>query len=241
VYVTLFARNIKKEYLSVYMNELVESIGKCIEFGKISKASPYPKSMLGQEGADELTRCALAGGTGPDVILQACNDAMQRIGDKFGRNEVFVPELLMAAKAMNAVMLQLKPFFQSGKIKSKGKFILGTVAGDLHDIGKNLVGMVVEGNGWEVIDLGVDVDASKFIEKIRENPSSTVGLSALLTTTMENMSRTVKDIKSLFPHIRVIVGGAPLTLKAAEQMGADGYAPDPQGVVTLLDGYSAGI
>jgi 5-methyltetrahydrofolate--homocysteine methyltransferase len=219
------------------MNELVERIGVCIEFGKINKVSPYPKSMQGQEGADELTKLALAEAVGPDVILNACNDAMQRIGDKFGRNEVFVPELLMAAKAMNAVMLQLKPFFQSGKIKAKGKFILGTVAGDLHDIGKNLVGMVVEGNGWEVIDLGVDVDTSTFIEKVRENPGCTVGLSALLTTTMDNMSVTVQEIKSQFPATKVIVGGAPLTLKAAGEMGADGYAPDPQGVVTLLDKY----
>jgi 5-methyltetrahydrofolate--homocysteine methyltransferase len=219
------------------MNELVERISACIEFGKINKSSPYPKSMQGQDGADELTKSALAEAVGPDIILNACNEAMQRIGDKFGRNEVFVPELLMAAKAMNAVMLQLKPFFQAGKIKTKGKFILGTVAGDLHDIGKNLVGMVVEGNGWEVIDLGVDVDTSMFIEKVRENPGCTVGLSALLTTTMDNMSRTVKEIKTQFPATKVIVGGAPLTYKAAGEMRADDYAPDPQGVVTLLDKY----
>lgn len=143
----------------------------------------------------------------------------------------------MAAKAMNAVLAHLKPFFQAGKIKSKGKFILGTVAGDLHDIGKNLVGMVVEGNGWEVIDLGVDVKPSKFIESIKENPDCTVGLSALLTTTMVNMSKTVQEIKAQFPATAVIVGGAPLTLKAAKEMGADGYAPDPQGTVTLLNKY----
>jgi methanogenic corrinoid protein MtbC1 len=222
------------------MNELIEKIGICVEFGKINKMSPYPQSMQGQEGADELTRSALSEGAGPDEILLACNDAMQRIGDKFSRNEVFVPELLMAAKAMNAVMAHLKPFFKAGTIKPKGKFVLGTVAGDLHDIGKNLVGMVVEGNGWEVIDLGVDVIPSKFIEKIKEYPDCTVGLSALLTTTMANMTKTVQEIKSLFPKTNVIVGGAPLTLKAAEQMGADGYAPDPQGAVSLLNKYYAG-
>jgi 5-methyltetrahydrofolate--homocysteine methyltransferase len=217
------------------MNELIERIGKCIEFGKISKASPYPQIMQGQEGADELTKLALSAAVSPDAILHACNDGMQRIGDKFSKNEVFVPELLMAAKAMNVVLAHLKPFFQAGKIKSKGKFILGTVAGDLHDIGKNLVGMVVEGNGWEVIDLGVDVKSVQFIESIKANPECTIGLSALLTTTLVNMSKTVKEIKTQFPSTPVIVGGAPLTLKAALEMGADGYAPDPQGAVTVLN------
>jgi len=219
------------------MNEFVERIGICIEFGKINKVSPYPQSMQGQEGADELTKSALEEKVGSDEILQACNDAMQRIGDKFSRNEVFVPELLMAAKAMNTVMAHLKPFFQAGKIKTRGKFVLGTVSGDLHDIGKNLVGMVVEGNGWEVIDLGVDVKSSKFIDAIKANPDCTVGLSALLTTTLFNMSKTVKEIKAVFPGTKIIVGGAPLTLKAAEEMGADGFAADPQGAVTLLNNF----
>ena len=152
------------------MDELVEKIGVCIERGKVNKSSPYPNDMKGQEGADELTKQALDASVGPDAILRACNDGMQRIGDRFSKCEVFVPELLMAAKAMNAVMAHLKPYFQSGTVKAKGKFVIGTVAGDLHDIGKNLVSMVVEGNGWEVIDLGVDVQSSKFIEKIKEHP-----------------------------------------------------------------------
>ncbi|MCB0744260.1 MAG: cobalamin-dependent protein, partial [Ignavibacteriae bacterium] len=109
------------------------------------------------------------------------------------------------------------------------------VAGDLHDIGKNLVSMVVEGNGWEVIDLGVDVKSSKFISAIQENPESFVGLSALLTTTMTNMAATVKEIKSQFPNTVVIVGGAPLSKESADKMGADGYAPNPQGTVSFLN------
>jgi 5-methyltetrahydrofolate--homocysteine methyltransferase len=191
--------------------------------------------MIGEDGADEITRQVLELGIGPEIILNACNTAMQKIGERFGRNEVFVPELLMAAKAMNAVMAHLKPFFKSGSIKKKGKFILGTVAGDLHDIGKNLVSMVIEGNGWEVIDLGVDVKTGKFLEKIKENPECVVGLSALLTTTMANMSNTVNEIKTQFPGIKIIVGGAPLSKRAAEQMGADGYVPDPQGAVAFLN------
>ena len=220
------------------MNDLIEEIGICIERGKVNKSSPYPRDMLGKEGADELSKTALDSGVTPEIILRACNDGMKRIGEKFSRNEVFVPELLMSAKAMNAVMAHLKPFFQSGSVKAKGKFIIGTVAGDLHDIGKNLVSMVVEGNGWQVIDLGVDVKSAKFISAVKENPGCIVGLSALLTTTMVNMSKTVQEIKAVNPEIVIIVGGAPLSAKAAEQMGADGYAPDPQGAVAFLDKIS---
>ena len=216
-------------------DELIKQIGICIERGKVNKTSPYPGDMQGQDGSDELTQKALSEGIGPDLILQACNSGMQRIGERFSRNEVFVPELLMAAKSMNAVMAHLKPFFQTGTVKAKGKFVIGTVAGDLHDIGKNLVSMVVEGNGWEVIDLGVDVKTAKFVEAVKANPGCIVGLSALLTTTMTNMSKTVQEIKAQFPGTVVIVGGAPLTSKAAEQMHADGYASNPQGAVAFLN------
>jgi methanogenic corrinoid protein MtbC1 len=217
------------------MSELIEKITVCIERGKINKASPYPADLQGQDGADELTRQALEAKAGPEGILGACNEGMRRIGEKFGRNEVFVPELLMAAKAMKAVMAHLRPFFQAGSVKAKGRFVLGTVAGDLHDIGKNLVAMVVEGNGWEVIDLGVDVKTPKFLEAVKAHPGCAVGLSALLTTTMANMEKTVKEIKAQFPAVKVIVGGAPLSAEAAAKMGADGYGPNPQGAVAFLD------
>jgi methanogenic corrinoid protein MtbC1 len=221
------------------MSELVERISLCIERGKVNKSAPYPPDLRNQDGSDELTKQALAEGVGPDIILKACNDGMQRIGARFSRNEVFVPELLMAAKAMNAVMAHLKPFFQAGTVKKKGVFVLGTVAGDLHDIGKNLVGMVVAGNGWEVVDIGVDVKPGKFIEKIKEYPGCIVGLSALLTTTMASMAKTVQEIKAQLPASVVIVGGAPLSADAAAKMGADAYAPDPQGAVTFLNKYAA--
>lgn len=217
------------------MNNLTEKISISIERGKINKTSSYPRDLQGYDGADELTRQALEAAVGPDAILLACNKGMQRIGERFSRNEVFVPELLMAAKAMHVVMAHLKPFFQAGDVKTRGRFILGTVAGDLHDIGKNLVAMVVEGNGWEVIDLGVDVSSARFIAAIKKYPGSVVGLSALLTTTMVHMSRTVQEIKSQFPATCVLVGGAPLTLETAVKMGADGYSPDPQGAVAFLN------
>lgn len=217
------------------MNELVDKIAYCIERGKVNQASPFPSDLKEENGTDELTKQALEEGVGPDIILYACNEGMQKVGDKFSRNEVFVPELLMAAKAMNTVMVHLKPFFAAGNIKVKGKFVLGTVAGDLHDIGKNLVSMVVEGNGWEVIDLGVDVKMEKFITSIKENPGCAVGLSALLTTTMANMSKTVEAIKAECPGVKIIVGGAPLTMDSAKEMGADSYSSDPQGAVTFLN------
>ncbi|MFZ1290432.1 MAG: cobalamin-dependent protein [Melioribacteraceae bacterium] len=217
------------------MNEFLEKISICVERGKINLKSPYPKDMFGLDGADEITLNALSQNILPSEILKSCNDAMQRIGNRFSRNEVFVPELLMAAKAMHAVMAHLKPYFKTGEVKSKGKFIIGTVAGDLHDIGKNLVSMVVEGNGWEVIDLGVDVKTAKFISAIEANPKSIIGLSALLTTTMSNMAATVKEIKSKYPDKVIIVGGAPLSEEIAEIMGADGYASNPQGAVTFLN------
>jgi 5-methyltetrahydrofolate--homocysteine methyltransferase len=221
------------------MNELIERLGRCVERGKVNKISPYPNDMKGQDGADELTKQSLEAAISPSEILQTCNDAMQRIGERFSRNEVFVPELLMSAKAMHSVMAHLKPFFQTGSVKAKGKFVLGTVAGDLHDIGKNLVAMVVEGNGWQVIDLGVDVKSSKFIEAVKSHPGCLVGLSTLLTTTMMNMSKTVQEIKTQSPSTVVIVGGAPLTMDAAMKMGADGYSPDPQGAVAFLNKFAA--
>lgn len=217
------------------MDDLIKKISVCIERGKVDKNSPYPPDLQGQDGADEYASKAIVEGVDPEEILGACNEGMEKVGAKFGRNEVFVPELLMAAKSMNAVMAHLKPFFQSGTVKKKGIFVLGTVAGDLHDIGKNLVNMVVAGNGWEVVDLGVDVKSNKFVDAIKENPGCIVGLSALLTTTMDNMAKTVTAIKSELPETKVIVGGAPLNQAHAERMGADGYAADPQGTVLFLN------
>lgn len=127
------------------MDEGISRILLCVERGKVDAASPYPPDLRGQDGAEELTRQALIAGAGPDEILAACDEGMRRIGDKFGAGKAFVPELLMSSKAMKAAMAHLKPFFASGQVRTKGVFVVGTVAGDLHDIGKNLVAMVAEG------------------------------------------------------------------------------------------------
>jgi methanogenic corrinoid protein MtbC1 len=217
-------------------SDLLLKILECVEFGKVNKDAPFPPQMKGQDGADEYTRQALELGVKPSEILNdALIKAMDKVGQKFSEKTIFVPQMLMAAKAMNASMTHLKPYFQSGEVKRKGKFIIGTVAGDLHDIGKNLVAMIVEGAGWEVIDLGVDVSAQKFIQSIKENQGAVVGLSALLTTTMLNMKTIAQDIKVQFPATHLIIGGAPVNEKFKVEIGADGYASDPQGAVLYLN------
>jgi methanogenic corrinoid protein MtbC1 len=217
------------------MNKLLEKLSVCVEFGKIDIQSPYPPAMKGQEGAFELTKQALDDGIGPGEILEdALIPAMSKVGQKFSRNEIFVPQMLMAAKAMSSSMIHLRPYYLSGETKRKGTFIIGTVTGDLHDIGKNLVAMMIEGAGWEIIDLGVDVGIDKFIEAAEKHPGAVVGLSALLTTTMENMRKTVEILREKKPGLTILVGGAPVTSEFCEQIGADFYSPDPQGAVEYL-------
>jgi len=222
------------------MNELFDRIGHCVEFGKINLASPYPPDMRGKEGADELTKQALEEGHNAGTVLSdALIPAMERVGVKFRENKIFVPQVLMSAKAMDAAMQHLKPYFSSGEVKKKGTFIVGTVAGDLHDIGKNLLAMMVEGNGWEVVNLGTDVKADQFIEALNEHPGAVIGLSALLTTTMVNMGKIVTEVKEKVPGTTVIIGGAPLNDDFRAKIGADYYAPDPQGAIEYLNNVVA--
>jgi len=217
------------------IKELLEKLSVCVEFGKIDVKSPYPPAMRDQEGAFELTRNALDSGISPGEILEeALIPAMSRVGQKFSRNEIFVPQMLMAAKAMSSSMIHLRPYYLSGHTKRKGTFIIGTVTGDLHDIGKNLVAMMIEGSGWEIIDLGVDVSTDKFIHAAEKHPGAVIGLSALLTTTMENMKKTVAALREKHPGTRILIGGAPVTAEFCTKIGADFYSPDPQGAVEYL-------
>ncbi len=218
------------------MSELLSKIADCIEFGKINKAAPYPPQMKGQDGADELTQQAIAEGIdAQDILGKGLMIGMEKIGIKFRENKVFVPQVLMSAKAMSTAMIHLKPFFLSGEVTQKGTFIIGTVEGDLHDIGKNLVSMMVEGNGWKVVDLGTDVKAEQFVEAMKEHENAFVGLSALLTTTMVNMEKITKAIKDEVPGAKVAVGGAPVTEDYCNKIGADAYSSDPQGLVEYLN------
>lgn len=218
------------------MTDILEKIAHCIEFGKINKVSPYPPDMKGQDGADECTKAALDQGVpANDILKKGLVPGMQKVGIKFRENKIFVPQVLMSAKAMSTSMVHLKPFFQSGEVVRKGKFVIGTVAGDLHDIGKNLVSMMVEGAGWEVIDLGVDVSVDRFLKAVEENPTCIVGLSAMLTTTMINMGTIVSSIKSKYPNQKVIIGGAPLNNDFCSEIAADFYSPDPQGAIEYME------
>ncbi len=217
------------------MSEILEQLTTCVELGKINRVSPFPPALKGQDGADELCKMALDQGVSPeDILNKALIPGMSRIGEKFSQGKAFVPEMLISAKAMTAAMKHLKPFFASGEIKRKGVFVIGTVMGDLHDIGKNIVMMTIEGAGWEVVDLGVDVRAGKFLETIDKYPNCVVGMSALLTTTMTNMESIVKDIKSKYPDKIILVGGAPLSTDFCNKIGASFYSPNPHGAVEFL-------
>ena len=222
------------------MNDLIDKLGECVEFGKINQASPYPPTMKGMPGADESTKHVLEAGFSPQMILNdALIPAMNRVGNKFTEGKIFVPQMLLSAKAMNSAMKHLKPYFQNGEIRRKGVFIIGTVQGDLHDIGKNLTGMMVEGAGWEVIELGTDVSAEKYIQALDEHPGAICGMSALLTTTMSNMQPMIAAIREKHPGTKVIVGGAPLNAEFARQIGADAYGRDPQDDINWLDSIVA--
>ncbi|MDR0541793.1 MAG: corrinoid protein [Dysgonamonadaceae bacterium] len=218
------------------MNVILEKLSECVEAGKVNQAAPFPPQMKGQPGADEYTQEALKEGVAPvDILNQALIPAMDKVGQKFSEHKIFVPQMLISAKAMNASMQHLKPYFQAGEVKRKGTFIIGTVFGDLHDIGKNLVAMMIEGAGWEVIDLGIDVKTEVFTEAVQQHPKAIVGISALLTTTMNNMAPVVKAIKEISPATKIVVGGSPLSSEFAQSIGADAYAKDPQESVKWLD------
>jgi 5-methyltetrahydrofolate--homocysteine methyltransferase len=179
---------------------------------------------------------ALDSGVDPGVILnQGMIAAMAEVGKRFEEGEFFVPEMLIAARAMQSGLALLKPHLQQADLQSSGKVVIGTVKGDLHDIGKNLVAMMLEGAGFEIIDLGTDVSPDKFVAAAREHQADLVAMSALLTTTMPNMKVTIDALQAagLRPQVKVLIGGAPVTENFVRQVGADGYAPDASRAVAV--------
>ena len=217
------------------MQEIVEQIATCVARGKISKSFWYPPEMKDQDGADEIAAAALKNGVQPSVLLDGCMLGMERVGKEFGEGTAFVTNLIVSAEAMNTVMKHIKPFLESGQVKRKGTFVIGTVTGDMHDIGKNLVSMIIKGGGFEVIDLGVDVPTNKFLDAIAQHPGCFVGLSALLTTTKINMENSVKAIRQAHPDTKVLIGGAPITQDFCAHIGADFFSPNPQDAVGYLN------
>ena len=188
------------------------------------------------EEVKKLTQEALDAGEKADSVLkEGLLPAMEQIGIKFKNNEIYIPEVLIAARAMHAGMAILKPILSKSTATRSAKVIVGTVKGDLHDIGKNLVVMMLEGGGFDVVDLGIDVSPDKFVEAIKKHQPQVVGMSALLTTTMREMKGTIEAIQEagIRKQVKTIIGGAPVTERYAKEIGADGYAPDAASAVDL--------
>ncbi len=195
---------------------IFEDISSAVQRGKRKEVAPLVEQAL-EQGCD------------PEQILnEGLISAMSVIGDKFSANEIFVPEMLVAARAMSAGTKILKPYLSEAGSEPLGKAVIGTVQGDMHDIGKNLVRMMIEGKGFEVEDLGVDVSPEQFVEYIQNNDVDIVCLSSLLTTTMPNIGVTVKAIEAagLRDSVKIMIGGAPVTQAFADEVGADAYTAD---------------
>jgi 5-methyltetrahydrofolate--homocysteine methyltransferase len=184
----------------------------------------------------ELVQQALDRGSAPgEVLAGGLIAGMDEVGKDFKAGELYVPEVLIAARAMHAGMGVLRPLLAEADVPSAGKYLIGTVEGDLHDIGKNLVRMMLEGAGFETVDLGTDVKPDGFVEAVREHQPEIVGMSALLTTTMVNMKTAIEALEEagLRDSVKIMVGGAPVTAAFAEEIGADGYAPDAASAVDV--------
>ncbi|MFZ1948411.1 MAG: corrinoid protein [bacterium] len=193
---------------------------------------------IGQARA--LTEKAVAAGLKPETVLNdALISGMDRVGELFKANEVYVPEVLISAKAMQQCMQVLKPLLVKGGIKPRGTVVVGTVRGDLHDIGKNLVAMMLQGAGFEVIDLGNDVQPERFVDAAVEHGARVIGMSALLTTTMYVMKDAIDlaAARKIRSKVKIMVGGAPVTAGFAKEIGADGYGDDAASAVDLAKGF----
>ena len=192
---------------------------------------------------EKLTKEAIDEGVGAKEILDnALIAGMAEVGERFKNNEIYVPEVLIAARAMTTGMTVLEPLLAKAGVKPVGTIAMGTVRGDLHDIGKNLVAMMMRGNGFKVVDLGIDVTPEQFIESAKAENVDIIGMSALLTTTMPSMKATVEGLQKegLLGKVKVMIGGAPVTQRYADEIGADGYAPDAGSAVDKAKGLLGG-
>jgi 5-methyltetrahydrofolate--homocysteine methyltransferase len=195
-----------------------------------------------QQEAVRITKEALDGGTAPaDVLNKGLVAGMAVVGERFKANEFYVPEVLIAARAMKSAMELLRPQLKAAGVEPRGTVLIGTVRGDLHDIGKNLVAMMLEGAGYNVVDMGVDVKPEKFVEAVESEKAHLIGLSALLTTTMPAMKETIEALKQagMRDKVAVLIGGAPVTQDYADEIGADAYAPDAASAVDMANGLVA--
>jgi 5-methyltetrahydrofolate--homocysteine methyltransferase len=200
-----------------------QDLADCIIAGDNIKSKEITQKLVG------------SGVSAIEILNEGLVPGMEVVGRKFKANEMYIPEVLIAARAMHAAMDIIKPMLSASGAKMKGTVVIGTVQGDLHDIGKNLVGMMLEGGGYTVVDLGVDIPPDKYVEAVKRNGAKVIGLSALLTTTMPVMKDVIAALKAdnTTADVKVMVGGAPLTQEYADSIGAAGYAPDASGAVDL--------
>ena len=196
------------------MNKRMTNLGETLLAGNVEEIKRLTEEALN------------TGATPQDILERGLRPAMEALGERFSRGEAFLPELLVAAETMKASMEVLEPAIVRDGVAPKATMLLGTVAGDIHDIGKNLVKMMFEGSGFKVIDLDINVKADKFLEAYHKEKPDLVGLSALLTTTIGEMEKVIQAIREYDPKAKFIIGGAPITQEFADRVGADGYAPD---------------
>ncbi len=203
------------------MSELLGKMAASLIAGKVDEVT-------------ELTKEALDGGSSPqDILEQGLLAGMEVVGKRFKANEMFIPEVLRCAKCMHGAMAILRPLLAETGVETAGTFVIGTVKGDLHDIGKNLVGMMFEGAGFQVIDLGIDLEPQAFLDALKEHKATLLGMSALLTTTMPKMGETINAIKEagIRDQVKIMIGGAPVTAEYAKEIGADAYASNAASAV----------
>jgi 5-methyltetrahydrofolate--homocysteine methyltransferase len=214
--------------------ELLKQIEYLVVRGHIDASSRYPKDLEEEPGVKEKVSEALDYGVTPqDILTKGLISGMSLVGEKYENNEIFVPEMLFSAKAMKSGLNQIRPLLVGDVSIRVGTVILGTVFGDMHDIGKNLVGMMLEGAGFDVIDLGINTPASTFVDVARQHPDAIIGMSALLTVTMKNMKTVIDSLRSNNLKNRVMIGGAPVTKAFAEEIGAEGYSMNANQAVSL--------
>jgi len=201
----------------------------------------FDGGLEGQPGVTELVKTALEAEIDPkSIVLEGLTKAMEDVGEKFEREEYLIPDMLASAECVGAAMDILSPYLLDAGLESKGKFVISTVAGDLHDIGKNIVAIMLTGAGYEVIDLGTDVPVAKIVETVKEHQAPFLGLSALLTTTMREMGQVIEELKrtGLRDKVTVLIGGAPTSDDFAKEVGADSYCRDAFQAIEVLKGMS---
>jgi 5-methyltetrahydrofolate--homocysteine methyltransferase len=217
---------------------LLEKIAFNVIQGRVeAEDEGFDEGLEGQPAVLELVKEGLQNGVDPkSIVLEALSESMEMVGEKFERGEYLIPDMLASAECVGVAMDLLSPHLIKAGIKTKGKFVIGTVAGDLHDIGKNIVSIMLKGAGYEVIDLGADVPTSRIVETVKEHQAPYLGLSALLTTTMRVMGDVVEKLKEegLRDRVKVLIGGAPTSQEYANQIGADAHCKDAFEAIGLL-------